>query len=388
MTKLTTLRNPNKKVLLSIDGGGVRGILSLQILKKIEQIAEHASGNRDIRLCDCFDYIAGTSTGGIIAAALAIGLRVSEVETFYLENASSMFTRNSNWIKRFTTARYESANLQAKLQEVFGVETTLGSSKLRTLLMLMMLNASTSSPWPVSSNPKAKYNDLDVCGPASNLHLRLWQLVRASAAAPFFFAPEAIAVDDRTFLFFDGALTSFNNPAFKLFQMATLPQYGLRWPTGRENMLLVSVGTGLLASDIAATTPDSVTFLEALPVAMQALLYTSTTEQDMMCRCFGDVISGDPIDSEVGSMMGESPISGEPLFTYARYNADLSARSLFSLDLKFDKSVTFDIDSIESVQPCIEIGKTVSERQVKAAHFSQFWAPYNSSEGNGTTSVP
>jgi patatin-like phospholipase/acyl hydrolase len=353
----------------------LRGHFSLQILRKIEQIAEQASGNRDIRLCDCFDYIAGTSTGGIIAAALAIGLRVSEVEAFYLENASAMFTRNSNWIKRFTTSKYESAILQAKLQEVFGLETTLGSSKLRTLLMLMMLNASTSSPWPVSSNPNAKYNDIDVWGAASNLHLPLWQLVRASAAAPFFFAPEAISVGDQTFLFFDGALTSFNNPAFKLFQMATLQQYGLQWPTGRDNMLLVSVGTGLLANDLASATPDSVNFLEALPAAMQALLHASTNEQDLLCRCFGDVISGDPIDSEVGSMMGASSISGEALFTYARYNADLSAKSLSRINLQYDKSVSFDLDSIASIQPCIEIGKYVAEMQVSESHFRQFWAP-------------
>ena len=179
-----SLRQPDKKCLLSIDGGGIRGVISLQILQRIELIAERISGNPTICLSECFDYIGGTSTGGILAAGLACGMRVSELESFYLDQAANMFTPNTHWFKRYTSAKYDSGALQAKLQEVFGATTTLGSSKLRSLLMLVMLNASTSSPWPISSNPNALYNELDTCGTKSNLHLPLWQLVRASAAAP------------------------------------------------------------------------------------------------------------------------------------------------------------------------------------------------------------
>lgn len=360
-------------MLLSIDGGGIRGLLSLQILRRMEDIAEAISGDPDIRLCDCFDYIAGTSTGGIIAAGLAVGLRVGEIEAFYRENADAMFTRNSNWLKRFTTARYESARLQEKLQEVFGRETTLGSPRLRTLLMLVMLNASTSSPWPVSSNPRARYNDLDRCGADSNLHLPLWQLARASAAAPFFFEPEAILIEGRKLLFFDGALTSYNNPAFKLFQMATLPQYALCWPTGAERMLLVSVGTGLIARDLAAETPDSVNFLKALPSAIQALMHTATTEQDLLCRGFADARAGEPIDSEVGALLGPGAIGGQPLFSYARYNADLSHESLEAMGLRYGPEVSFGIDSLASMGACIEVGERVAKEQVQPEVFEGFW---------------
>ncbi len=361
---------------MSIDGGGVRGLLALQVLRRIESVARDLTGNSDLRLCDCFDFIAGTSTGGIIAAALSIGLSVDQIEAFYLDNAEAMFARNSSLIKRLTTARYETAALQQKLQEVFGHDTLLGSDRLRTLLMLVMLNASTSSPWPVSNNPMARFNEIEACGPSSNLHLPLWQLVRASAAAPFYFEPESITLEGREFLFFDGGITPYNNPAFKLFQMATLPQYRLNWPTGEKQMLLVSVGTGLLPKDLANETSESVNFIKALPAAVQALMYTSSTEQDLLCRSLSKVVAGDPIDMEVGDLIGSSPIGGRALFTYARYNADLSPRAMAASGLSFGDEVTFSLDNLASIGPCIEIGTRLAERVVKPEHLTGFLRPF------------
>src|SRR6185369_2502818 len=101
-------------------------------------------------------------------------------------------------------------------------------------------NTTTGSPWPLSSNPAARYN----LGAASNLDLPLWQLVRASSAAPTFFVPEEIDLGTHTFVFSDGAVTTLNNPALQLMLMATLPAYHLGWPIGRDELLLVSVGTG------------------------------------------------------------------------------------------------------------------------------------------------
>ncbi|MDQ2990665.1 MAG: patatin-like phospholipase family protein [Pseudomonadota bacterium] len=373
MDATPSFRRPDAKCLLSIDGGGIRGIYALQILKRIEQIAEQYSGNPDIRLSQCFDYIGGTSTGGIIAAALALGMRAGEVEAFYLQQARHMFTPNTNWIKRFTSARYDSATLETELQEVFGATTTLGSPRLQTLLMLVMMNASTSSPWPLSSNPRALFNDIATCGAASNLHLPLWQLVRASAAAPFFFAPEAIEIAGRELLFFDGALTSFNNPAFKLFQMATLPEYKLGWPTGADKLLLVSVGTGLLPHSLAQTTAGSVNFLASLPAAIQSLMFSGTVEQDMLCRSFADVRAGDAIDGEVGSLRDASPIGGNALFSYARYNSDLSAGGLIASGFERYVASSFGIDAFSAIEPCIEIGSLAAREQVRAEHFGGFW---------------
>ena len=84
----------------------------------------------------------------------------------------------------------------------------------------MTRNATTDSPWPLSNNPFAKYNQLerDDC----NLKFPLWQLVRASTAAPVFFPPEKIKAGKREFVFVDGGVTTYNNPAFIAFLMATV----------------------------------------------------------------------------------------------------------------------------------------------------------------------
>jgi Patatin-like phospholipase len=119
---------------------------------------------------------------------------------------------------------------------------------LQTLLLLILRNATTDSPWPLSNNPGAKFNTttLDDC----NLQLPLWQLVRASTAAPTYFPPEVVPVGPQHLIFVDGGVTMYNNPAFQLFLMATVEPYNLGWSTGAHwltgvnQMLLVSIGTG------------------------------------------------------------------------------------------------------------------------------------------------
>ena len=73
-------RDGKPKRILALDGGGVRGILTLGILAKIETLLKARHGNDEqFRLCHYFDLIAGTSTGAIIAAALACEMTVKEI---------------------------------------------------------------------------------------------------------------------------------------------------------------------------------------------------------------------------------------------------------------------------------------------------------------------
>jgi patatin-like phospholipase/acyl hydrolase len=65
------------KRILSLDGGGIRGVLTLQFLDRIEAMLRNRTGIPDLVLCDYFDLIGGTSTGSIIAAALACGFSVA-----------------------------------------------------------------------------------------------------------------------------------------------------------------------------------------------------------------------------------------------------------------------------------------------------------------------
>ena len=171
--------------------------------------------------------------------------------------------------------------------------------------MIVLRNATTDSPWPVSSNPRAKYNDIAVCGKDSNLHLPLWQLVRASTAAPTFFPPEVINVGPHQFVFVDGGVTMYNNPAFQLFLMATSEPYRLCWPTGEDRMLLISVGTGASANANKNLSPREMNLIYNASNIPSALMAAALHEQDFLCRIFGKCLAGDPLDREVGDVIGQ-----------------------------------------------------------------------------------
>ena len=220
------------------------------------------------------------------------------------------------------------------LKEVTGEETTLGSDKLRTLLMIVLRNATTDSPWPLSNNPRAKYNDLSVRGAGSNLHLPLWQLVRASAAAPTYFPPEVVKSGGQHFVFVDGGVTMYNNPAFQLFLMATTEPYRLCWPTGQDQMLIISVGTGASANAKNDLTPREMNLIYNASNIPSALMAAALHEQDFLCRVFGKCLAGDLLDREVGDVIGQGIKDVPKLFTYVRYNAELSRAGLDALGLQ------------------------------------------------------
>jgi len=265
------------KKLLSIDGGGIRGLIAIEYLAKIEAVLRERSGRKDLVLGDYFDYVAGTSTGGILATLVALGMPVDQMREFYFGKAREMFAP-ATFLKRFQN-RYVAARLAGLIREVLG-DMTLGSEDLRTLLLLVMRNATTDSPWPVSNNPRAMYNDrsLQNC----NLQVPLWQLVRASTAAPVYFPPEEIDFGDQRFLFVDGAVTMYNNPAFLLFSMATLESYRLQWPVGEDKLLLVSVGTGLSRKSDANLKATQMNLIYNAARIPSALIYSALVEQDRL----------------------------------------------------------------------------------------------------------
>ena len=163
MTFQDKLSRTGPKRLLSLDGGGIRGLISLEVLAAIESMLQRRlKRGDDFVLADYFDYIAGTSTGGIIATCLAWGMRIAQVREFYQTNGQTMFDKASI-LKRFHY-KYDDEALAQRLREVFsenGAPSTLGSTRLQTLLMLVMRNSSTDSPWPLCNYPAAKYNARD-----------------------------------------------------------------------------------------------------------------------------------------------------------------------------------------------------------------------------------
>ena len=354
--------------LLACDGGGIRGIISIEVLARIESELRKSSGNLKLVLADYFDYVAGTSTGAIIATLIALGYSVDQTRDFYLRSGAEMFHKARLW-ERFRT-KFEDDKLSKMLRDVVGEDTTLGSEKLRTLLMMVMRNATTDSPWPLSNNPKARYNDV---GRADcNLKLPLWQLVRASTAAPTYFPPEVVRVG-RDFIFVDGAVTMFNNPAFQLFLMATSEPYRLLWPTGDDKMLLISVGTGASANANSNLSPEEMNLLYNAGTIPSALMAAALHEQDFLCRIFGKCLAGDSLDREIGSVIGQGIPDVPKLFTYARYNAELSREGLDALGLEhINAGHVQQIDSVEHIGEMQEVGQALAQQKVKTEHFSAF----------------
>jgi uncharacterized protein len=350
--------------LLSVDGGGVRGVVALEVLARMEQVLRDESGDPTLVLGDWFDYVGGT--GAIIAGGVALGLPVSRIQQLYRENMRSIFTRAG--IFDLVRARYDERGIETVLRREFGEERTLGSPDLRCLLLIGLRNTSTGSPWPVSSNPAARFNQ----GPGSNLDLPLWQLVRASAAAPTFFVPEEVAVGGQTFVFSDGAVTTLNNPALQLVLMATLPAYNLGWPTGRDELLLVSVGTGTTERSRLDLRADDLNLLSYATQVPEALIHSAAVQNDYVCRVLGECRAGPPLDAELGDLVGGAGLLREPLFTYVRYDAETQPDSLTALGVGHLSAERLDqIDGVDFIEDMCEFGRAIASR-VDPAHFAGF----------------
>ena len=368
MTLSERIRAPGPKRILALDGGGIRGIITLEILDRIESLLREKSGRQaDFVLTDYFDFIAGTSTGAIIGTALALGMPVADIRSFYLETGREMFEQASV-LRRFRY-KYEDTKLSQKLHEMFGAETTLGSDRLQTLAMLVMRNATTDSPWPVTNNPFAKFNQREL--PDCNLNIPLWQLVRASTAAPFFFPPEVVRIGPEEFVFIDGALTTYNNPAFQAFLMATVEPYNLNWPAGEDKILLVSIGTGTSPKANAGLQPCEMNLLYHSASLPLALMFAALNEQDFLCRVFGKCLAGDPLDCEIGDLIGRQGPVTPKLFTYLRYNAELTDKGLAELGLAdIQPEAVQKIDSVEHIDDLQRIGQAVAQRKVNLQNFA------------------
>jgi hypothetical protein len=375
--------------LLALDGGGIRGVLTLQVLIRMEELLAEKSGQgENFRLCNFFDYIGGTSTGAIIAAGLAIGKSARFLSDFYKEVGPAMFEKA--FLLRRLKNLYKSEPLAEKLKEVFGEETTLDSDKLKCLLLVVTRNVTTDSPWPISSNPYAKYNAPN--RPDRNSKIPLWQLVRASTAAPVFFPPEIVEWDpndpSKAFLFEDGGLTPYNNPAFLIARMATYPAYKLGWQTGEKNLLVMSIGTGSAASlnaEVYGGGKNAISNLVSFP---SALMYGSAIDQDINCRIIGRCIHGGEFDKEIGRCdtaidreIGDLVARGDDSvptslsddmgrqFLYARYNADLTSSWLAKRGLQdVDPSSVAQLDSVDHIDDLVRVGQALA-KEVKFEHF-------------------
>jgi len=372
MNSLAAAERP--KAVLSLDGGGVRGTITVAFLSRLEALLRERDGDPAARLCDYFDLIGGTSTGAIIATALSLGLTTKEIEEFYFKLAPLVFRRP---FFRLIGVQAVFDERQLK-KEVLGVcgERTLDSEDLKTGLAIVMKRMDTGSPWIITNNSKAPYwNDADGGEHIGNRHFKLANLVRASTAAPHYFAPEEISIIDGQppGLFVDGGVTPHNNPALALFHLATIPDYGFEWPADAEKLLIVSMGTGGFRPRLDPVKARRMTAASLAIKALAGMIADAGTHVLMQMQLMGRTDTPWEINSEIGDLGGYC-LPQQPFFTFQRYDARLEADWLakeLGIHLS-DKAIEIvrKMEDPEGIPVAYEIGCAAADRYMKANHFS------------------
>lgn len=404
------LHAPGPKRILSLDGGGIRGMVSLGFLTQIEELLRDRHKNNELVLADYFDLIGGTSTGSVIATALSLGWTAAAVEDLYLQMGEEAFTPAvPNWLpeslrraaqfvpaarlsmnvgsRELTfggrnpwAARFKSEPLERLLRKHLGEDVTLGSENVRTGLCVVTENVSTGSTWPLHNNPKGRYYE-------NNKHIPLWRLVRASTAAPVYFMPEVIDYGNGQAAFIDGGVSMANNPALQLFLMARLEGYRFNWEAGVDKLLLVSVGTGMWSRKEAAQQALNSRVWNWAAHVPGLLMGDATRQNQLLLQAMGVSQTPVEIDREIDSIWLEKDkeedmadamrpyqLTPEPLLAYVRYNLDLEPMHLDALGFPHFKDPVEarklrEMSAAENRFVLGEIGRAAATNVVQAKHF-------------------
>ena len=371
------------KRLLSIDGGGLAGLIPAESLILIEKQLDDITG-QPLPLCDRFDLIGGTSTGAILAAGLGLGLKAAQLRDFYLKFGKGIFSKVF-FPTRFWHS-YPSEPLEGHLKEVFGENTTVGSDKLRTQILIVAKNATLGTTWFFTNNRQGKYF-------ATNAGLPLWQIVRASSAAPTFFPPQKMMIPDdkgqvHNFEFIDGGVSSYNNPSLQLFLEATDPQYRFGWPTGTDKLLLLSLGTGFNSITVEEGKASRFNLLDWARYSVHGLLGDANLQQNVLMRLIGEHPAGPVVVSAAErKAVSESGAPGEQalsfldtglgskkLLTYQRITVSLTRERLDGLGHKdVDPVKVREMDAVDQIDNMKRVGEAVAREQVKMDVLKQFF---------------
>ena len=212
--------------VLSIDGGGIRGIYSALILKEIED-------KFNIKINEHFDLIAGTSTGSILAAALAIDIPLSEVIDLYKNEGSKIFNLRKLGFMGLFKSRYTSNHLIQLLEDKFQ-NKTLSDSSFKTRLLIPTTDISNGDVHVIKSYYISEFKrDKD---------RKIQDAVLSSCSAPLYFNPNRM----ENYLLADGGLWA-NNPSLvaltegmgKIKSTTEIEKITL------DNTKLLSIGTGI-----------------------------------------------------------------------------------------------------------------------------------------------
>ena len=206
------------KRVLSIDGGGIRGVIPAVICREIEN-------NLEVRLASLFDVIAGTSTGGILAMGLAVpglGNNASSLPNFYFKHGSQIFSDPSNRITQLWASKFNNDELKKAVSGVFG---SVRISQAETELFITSYDTQLRRP-VYFTRSKAKRD--------KSADLEMKDIAMGTSAAPMIFPAHSSGEK----VLIDGGVVA-NNPACLGFAHAKR-----LWPD--DEVMLLSIGTGAI----------------------------------------------------------------------------------------------------------------------------------------------
>ena len=199
---------PRKFRILSIDGGGLRGVIPVTILQKIEDLTGK-------KIYELFDFIAGTSTGGLIACALTTSddgilpkFQVSDIAKMYTDNGPNIFPPERGFFNKIINdlnnlfrPEFNPAGLDAVITNYMGDKTM--KDCLRPLMVVS---------YDVRYNEAVLFKSRNTEDATDPQNPRLHDICRATSAAPTFFPAYPFNYDGKDRVFVDGGVY-MNNPA-------------------------------------------------------------------------------------------------------------------------------------------------------------------------------
>ncbi|MFN0218257.1 MAG: patatin-like phospholipase family protein [Hyphomicrobium sp.] len=381
---LERIGGPAPHRILALDGGGVRGVISIAFLEAIELLLAaravrlgKVSRAEDFRLSDYFDIIGGTSVGSMLAVLLAQGRRVAEIREQFEDWAPAIFRRP--WGRPpYITPKFNAANLQKCVSTALE-EETLGSDRFETVVAVIAKRLDTGSSWVMTNSPLSKYwEDDPEHGVIGNQHYRLTDLVCASTAAPFYFAPRRMKIDAQTTgVFVDGGVSPHNSPALQLFMLAGIRGYRFGWDIGADKLLMISVGAGthrmrLKDSMLNRLIPG------ALAIdALQGLIADGQTMSLKMLQWLSKPRNSWEINGEVGALENDElfRLAGveKPLLSFSRYDVRLEhdwlERELSKVVSKGSLELHRAFDNPRNIPANYELARLAAEKQVSDDDF-------------------
>jgi patatin-like phospholipase/acyl hydrolase len=223
--------------ILSLDGGGIRGVMTAFWLEKLER---ELGG----RLADHFDLVAGTSTGAILACAVSAGIPASRIVDLYHSKGQNVFPpRLRRWASRSwrlltdgpSAPRYDGKGLEGELRRIF---RTRKFGRLRIRPTLVTSYNTLEREALVFKNTKPEHASLDV-----------WRICMASTAAPTYFPGHVVRLGRRRVPLIDGGVVA-NNPTACAIAEAVNQQAGRADRVPLEAFIVASFGTGAVTRPI------------------------------------------------------------------------------------------------------------------------------------------